>query len=44
MKYPEICWDEDCMFAGDGVHLSGLGNDVFIHTIQDDMFEMLKHN
>ena len=44
IKYPEISWDEDCMFAGDGVHLSGLGNDVFIHNIQDAMFEMLKHN
>ena len=44
IKYPEICWDEDCMFSGDGVHLSGLGNEVFIHNIQDAMFEMLKHN
>jgi hypothetical protein len=41
IKYPEISWDEDCMFVGDGVHLSGLENDVFIHNIQD---AMLKHN
>jgi len=44
IKYPEICWDEDGMFAGDGVHLSELGNNVFIHNMQNAMFEMLKHN
>jgi hypothetical protein len=32
------------MFAGGGVHLSGLGNDVLIHNIQDALFEMLKYN
>jgi hypothetical protein len=29
IKYPEISWDNQGMFANDGVHLSQLGNSFF---------------
>ena len=41
IKYPEISWDERGMFNSDGVHLSPIGNDIFLHHIQSSLLEIL---
>lgn len=34
LRYPEIGWQEFGLFKADGVHLSSLGNDIFLYRIQ----------
>ena len=40
IKYPEISWDATGMFAKDGVHLSRLGNSIFLFNIQSTLHKL----
>ena len=40
IKYPEISWDATDMFAKDGVHLSRLGNSIFLFNIQSTLHKL----
>ena len=40
IKYPEISWDATGMFAKDGVHLSHLGNSIFLFNIQSTLHKL----
>jgi hypothetical protein len=39
-KYPEISWNATGMFAKDGVHLSRLGNSMFLFNIQSTLHKL----
>lgn len=34
LKYPEIGWNEPDLFCEDGVHLSVMGNELFLYRLQ----------
>ena len=40
IKYPEIAWDKEGLFSRDGVHLSDMGNELFLCRLQNKLFEL----
>lgn len=41
IKYPEITWNEKGLFNMDGVHLSNMGNELFLYRIQSFLQEVV---
>ena len=41
IKYSEIAWNEPGMFNADKVHLSELGNDIFVHHLQSALQHLM---
>lgn len=41
VKYPEILWNMPGLFSEDGVHLSNIGNEVFLYRLQTAIYSML---
>ena len=40
VKYPELAWDEEGLFSRDGVHLSDMGNELFLYRLKNKLFEL----
>ena len=41
IKYPALAWNEPMMFCEDGVHLSDIGNELFLFRIQAYLFDFI---
>jgi lysophospholipase L1-like esterase len=41
IRYPELAWNEPMMFREDGVHLSDIGNELFLFRIQAYLFDFI---
>lgn len=44
IKYPEIVEESQALFRRDQVHLSSLGNDIFLHTLQGALYKFCHNN
>jgi hypothetical protein len=39
IRDPELAWNETMMFCEDGVHLSDIGNELFLFRMQAYLFD-----